>query len=550
MLSKMAQSNNVGAGGAGPAVGGRRIPLSLSSGSSSSSVSRLQQTAATGSNGGSNSPQRSKKNEQTAANGPFVSIKKGKEQQFSSSSSSSSSVKEPKDKKNQNGVSKSTNGNQKSSQNGNSSNVAVVKEQQKKEKHAEKQKEVNKEVANPIEKEAEAEVKVAIPTTTAVDPKKNNKEPAAEIINLDDEPEVVVPVVACTTPTSERKSSRKSNPQKTPTKAEQQVEQEQQQQPETVTTEKLPAPEAVEDVEMESLAVEASPIRSELAPQPAATSTPGRNLFGFRSSSKQTKEVELAAQPSSSPAAIPARSFAQISGRRSIRPEAALTPGKLGNYRCLNTSELDTSNCTNTSMNATVGSEIPNSSSFSFSFFGRGRKRERTPPPLAGSQSTTDLAQDVEMSPPKRARFELFSMNLASPFSMLRSRFSRATINSPSTRSRLDDTPSAGEDEEPENGGEVQNVSGIVIQEEEEQQQLNKSSTNNEVTVGQEAGLETPKKGGSPVKETAEDSNKDVELNNKDVVGDDDLVANVPAAEVEGSTAEVEGANRSRCAIM
>ncbi|XP_060647718.1 immunoglobulin A1 protease autotransporter [Drosophila nasuta] len=554
MLSKMAQSNNVGAGGAGPAVGGRRVPLSLSSGTgSSSSVSRLQQ-AASGSNGRSNSPNMNNKKNEQAANGPFVSIKKVKEQQ-SSSSSNSSSLKESKEKKNQNGVSKSTNGNQKSSQNGGSSNVAVSKEQQKKEKekHAEKPKET-KEEAKPIVavKEAESEVKVAATPTaeSAVDAKKN-KEPvaAAEIIELDDEPEAMV-VPEPTTPTSERKSSRKtSNQQKTPTKAEQieALPQEQKKEPETVEIVAANLAEAVEDVEMETLVVEASPIRSEPVSQPAATSTPGRNLFGFRSNSKQTKEVELAAQPSSSPAGTPARTFAQISGRRSIRPETALTPGKLGNYRCINTSELDTSNCTNTSMNATVGSEIPNSSSFSFSFFGRGRKRERTPPPLAGSQSTTDLARDIEMSPPKRARFELFSMNLASPFSMLRSRFSKATINSPSTRLRLDDTPPAGEEEEAENGGEVQNVSGIVIQEEEKQ--LNKSTASNEVIVAQEAGLETPKKGGSPVKEAAEDNNKDVELNNKDVVGDD-LVANVPAAEVEGSTTEVEGANRSRCAIM
>ncbi|KAH8359326.1 hypothetical protein KR093_005824 [Drosophila rubida] len=551
MLSKMAQSNNVGAGGTGPAVGGRRVPLSLS-GSGSGSVSRLQQ-AATGSNGRSNSPQ-NKKNEQAAnANGPFVATKKVKEQSSSSSSSTSNSTNsKDKEKKNQNGVTKSTNGNQKTSQNGGSSN-AVAKEQQKKEKHAEKQreKELNKveskEDVQPIVKEPEAEVKVVPPTVNAVEPKKqNNKEPAAEIIEVDDEPEVAIVVVEPTTPTSERKSSRKLNQQKTPNKAEQiEASPEQKKRPEATIAK--PAAEPVEDVEMETLAVEASPIRSEPVSHPAATSTPGRNLFGFRSNCKQTKEVELAAQPSSSPAAIPTRSFAQITGRRSIRPETALTPGKLGNYRCINTSELDASNCTNTSMNATVGSEIPNSSSFSFSFFGRGRKRERTPPALSGSQSTTDLGQDVEMSPPKRARFELFSMNLASPFSMLRSRFSKATISSPSTRPRLDDTPPAGEEEETENGGEVQNVSGIVIQEE-EQQQLNKSSASAEVAMAQEAGLDTPKKGGSPVKEAAED-NKDVDLNDKSVEGDE-IVANVPIAEVEGSTTEVEGANRSRCAIM
>ncbi|KAM8704871.1 hypothetical protein ACLKA7_009346 [Drosophila subpalustris] len=541
----MAQSNNVGGGGGGPAAGGRRVPLSLSSNSGSSgssAVSRLQQAAA-GSNGRSNSPQNSsnanKKNEQLMGNGPFVALKKASTSQQRSSAASSSTSKD-EEKKAQNGVSKSSNSNPKASQNGNSN--AVVKEQQKpKEKQAEKKEpttsEAKEEEAPPSVKAPELETKV-----TTVE-SNQSKAPESEVIDLEKEPEVVV---VPTTPTTERKSSRRvpgANQQKTPNKSEQiesspvQKKTEEPEKPETA------AAATVEDVEMESLAVEASPIRNVASAQPTATSTPGRNLFGFRSSSKQTNEVELATQPSSSPASVPARSFAQISGRRSIRPTETLTPGRLGNYRCLNTSELDTSGCTNASMNATVGSEIPNSSSFSFSFFGRGRKRERTPPPLSGSQSTNDLGHDVEMSPPKRARFELFSLNLASPFSMLRSRFSKATISSPSSRPRLDQTPPAGEDEEGEKG-EVQNVSGIVIQEEEEQQ-LNKSASN-EVTVGQEAGLETPKKSGSPVVEDAGET-KEVEMKKADQ--GDDAVANLPAAEVEVS-ADMEGPNRSRCAIM
>lgn len=532
MLSKMAQSNNVGGGGAGPAAGGRRMPLSLSSNSGSSgssAVSRVQQAA--GSNGRSNSPQNSsnsnKKNEQMMGNGPIISIKK------TSSSHQRSSAAKDDEKKGQNGVNKSSNSNPKSSHNGNSNTVA--KDQQKpKEKQTEKKEqskvEAKEEEPQPIVKEPEVETKV-----TTVD-SKQNKASISEVIDVDKEPAVVI---VPTTPTSERKSSRRvsgANQQITPSKAEQIESSPVQKEPELVPV------AAVEDVEMEPLAVEASPIRSVASAQPAATSTPGRNLFGFRSNSKQTNEVELATQPSSSPASVPARSFAPISGRRSIRPATSLTPGKLGNYRCLNNSELDTSNCTNTSMNATVGSEIPNCSSISFSFFGRGRKRERTPPPLSGSQSTNDLGHDVEMSPPKRARFELFSLNLASPFSMLRSRFSKAAISTPSSRKRLDQTPPAVEDEEGEKG-EVQNVSGIVIQEEE--QQLNKSSTSNEVTVGQEAGLETPEKSASPVKDAGEE--KEVDIKKADQ--GDDVVANLPAADVEVST-EIEGPNRSRCAIM
>jgi len=547
----MAQSNNVGGGGGGPAAGGRRVPLSLSSNSGSSgssAVSRIQQAA--GSNGRSNSPQNSsntnKKNEQLMGNGPFVSIKK------TSSSQKQSSTAKDEEKKGQNGVNKSSSSNPKSSQSNGSSNT-VAKEQPKlKEKQTEKEKLTEKkeptkseakqqEEAQSIVKETEIETKV-----TTVD-SKQNKAAVSEVIDVDKEPDVVI---VPTTPTSERKSSRRvsgANQQKTPNKAEQIESSPVQKKPETEQpAEQQPPVAAMEDVEMETLAVEASPIRSVASAQPAATSTPGRNLFGFRNSSKKTNEVELATQPSSSPASVPARSFAPISGRRSIRPTTSLTPGKLGNYRCLNTSELDTSGCTNTSMNATVGSEIANCSSFSFSFFGRGRKRERTPPPLSGSQSTSDLGHDVEMSPPKRARFELFSLNLASPFSMLRSRFSKATISSPSSRQRLDQTPPAGEDEEGEKG-EVQNVSGIVIQEEEEQQQqLNKSSASNEqVTLGQEAGLETPKKSGSPI----EDAGEMKEVDAKKADQGDDVVANLPAGDVEVST-EIEGPNRSRCAIM
>lgn len=609
MLSKMAQPNNVGGGSGSAAAGGRRVPLSLSGVAvSGTTVSRLQQ-AATG-NGRSKSPQNSnvsKKGEHPS--GPFIAIKKGSANQqrsstASSASSSSSVSSKPHDdekKKGQNGVNKSTNGNQKVPQNngGTSAAAAVVqeqKQQQTKEKVQEKKEALRTELKaeeKPSKKESETETK-------QVESKKN-KTIVSEVIDLDEEPQM--DEAPPTTPTSERKSARRSasaaatnspvsapapaaiTPKKTPNKAEAAAEQhnespsqrkqqhnkaeaEQQSEKEmesdvarkeeeekSTTTDDAP----VEDVEMEALTVDASPIRRTMQQQnnaqPAATSTPGRNLFGFRSNSKQVNEVELAAQLSNSPAsAPPARTFAQISGRRSIRPTTGLTPGKMGSYRCVNTSELDTSGLTNTSMNATVGSEIPNSSSFSFSFFGRGRKRERTPPPLSASQSANDLAQDVEMSPPKRARFELFSLNLASPFSLLRSRFSRATINSPSSRQRLDLTPPNGE--EGEEVGEVQNVSGVVNQEEEE---LNKSSSvSNELNeVALEAGLETPKKAGTPENEVVVEDDvdkKDKVEGGKDI---DDAVAaadNLPttdAAEaVEESSSYGDGTNRSRCAIM
>lgn len=585
MLSKMAQPNNVG-GGSGSAAGGRRVPLSLSSGSGgtgATTVSRLQQASGNG-NGRSNSPQNSnssKKGEQLS--GPFIAIKKSNlNQQRSASAHASSSTspslvsKHDDEKKGQNGVNKSTNGNQKIPQNsGTSAAAVVVKDHQKqpKEKVQEKKEAPKPEVKHEektSKKESESEIKQ---TTSSVETKKT-KAIVGEVIDVEPEKDVAMVPVAPTTPSSERKSSRRiaaattptstsSNvnattsavtPQKSPDKVEA-VEQHgespvEKKQPNIIEPSAEVA--AVEDVEMESLIADASPIRSTVqkTAQPAATSTPGRNLFGFRSSSKQVNEVDLAAQLSNSPASAPARTFAQISGRRSIRPSTGLTPGKMGSYRCVNTSELDTSGLTNTSMNVTVGSELPNSSSFSFSFFGRGRKRERTPPILSGSQSANDLAQDVEMSPPKRARFEFFSMNLASPFSLLRSRFSKATISSPSVRQRLDLTPPTGEDEE---GGAVQNVSGVVNQEEEEEEQpLNKSSASTEVTVGQDAGLETPKKASTPEKDVAEEDKNEKAEPGK---GNDNASADLPATEAteaveDYSSTYGEGSNRSRCAIM
>ncbi|XP_030241813.1 microtubule-associated protein futsch [Drosophila navojoa] len=592
MLSKMAQPNTVGGGGGSGsnAATGRRMPMSLTgSGASGTTVSRLQQQAAA-SNGRSKSPQNTnanKKPESNVVSGPIVAIKKtsGIPQRSSSSSSVASS---------QNGSSKSTNGNQKSSQNGSSSGTTVKEQQKIKEKVSDK-----KDPAPADPKDETNEIKSnakPIAAARVADPKFVE---AVTDAMIDFETDCVITEVF-STPTSDRKSSRRlagssSSLDKSPIKPKESpspVSKKQAEKPKdksnvaektkepleaaektkkplevaektkepSEVAEKTNEPseveetakkqseetekakenlEVVEDVEMETLTVDASPIRAVANVQPTATSTPGRNLFGFRSSSKQSTEVELAIKSSSSSAITPARSYTQISGRRSIRPTASITPGKLDTYRCVNT-DLDTSNCTNTSMNATVGSEIPNSSSFSFSFFGRGRKRERTPPPLSGSQSATDIAQDVDMSPPKRARFDLFSLNLASPFTMLRSRFSKTTISTPSSRQRHEQTPPAGDEE----GSEVQNVSGIISQEEEEEQ-LNKSAASTEVSVAQEAGSETPKKSGS-IEEGEEDITKD---DQKVEDQGEYAVATLPATDVSVPI-EREVSNTSRCAIM
>ncbi|XP_016983288.1 formin-J [Drosophila rhopaloa] len=553
MLSKMA-SNTSGGGGGGSGGSGRRIPLSLSGGST---VSRLQQSS--GSNGRSNSPQNGNKKITES----FVALKKPTQQRSSSTSSSSSSGS------NQNGVGKPTNGKEKT-QNGSSKDQKEQKPKdkvpEKKEKEVEAEKKDKEVVFEKRDKEVEAEQKITElvvekndnevlaerkDNEVATSPDKKEcqgeakKEAAAEVttsaldvVVIEDEVEVIPEL---STPSKDRRSTRKSGSlQKSPISKPSPVSPAQQNQPETAATSVAGSLTPQEDVDMEPLQVDASPIRSvigNLNALPTATSTPGRNLFGFRSSSKQSTEVELAAQPSSSPAGTPARTFAQISGRRSIRPIDSLTPSKVGTYRCGN-SDLDTSNCTNASMNATVGSEIPNSSSFSFSFFGRGRKRERTPPPLSASQSTNDLGQDVEMSPPKRARFDLFSLNLASPFSLLRSRFSKTTISSP-TRLCLEPNVSGVEEQQA-------NTSSISVPEEIEVEEEQPSKN---VTVGQEAGLETPKKGGSPIKDIpAEKQVVDQDVDGQEADEKSSDGENIPPVVEVAEVAGIEA--RSRCSIM
>ncbi|XP_068156607.1 nucleolar and coiled-body phosphoprotein 1 [Drosophila tropicalis] len=574
MLSKMSQPNNAGGGGAaGAAASGRRLPLSLSGGGSgASAVSRLQQPGSGGTNGRSNSPQTGAKKvaEQSASvasgAGPIVSLKKSSSSQLRSSSSSSA---KDEDKNNQNGVQKSsTNGKEKAPQNAGSNATTTTKEQkeqkpkEKVDKVAEKKESAklsSQEVANIKSTSSSQKDAKKLPVGTEVPaiapPASKPVDDDAVVVVEETKPSQVLAPLP-TTPTSERKSTRKTANQKSPVLPKQQgsgsisasPQQQKKQEEQQQSTESVALAAAITldaDAEMESLQVDASPIRKSIESvgsqnaQPAATSTPGRNLFGFRTNSKQLNEVELAAQPSVSPATAPARTFAQISGRRSIRP-MNFTPSKAGSYRCI-ASDLDTSNCTNASMNATVGSEIPNNSSFSFSFFGRGRKRERTPPPpLSGSQSANDLAQDVDMSPPKRARFEFFSLNLASPFSLLRSRFSKTTISTPSTRLHLD-----------EDNGEVQNVSGIIVEEEQQQSKLN-TSNEEQPTIGQEAGLETPKKSGSPIKEDVIDDEKKQPEQQDENLDEKDLAKGAIELDVSAATDDsvVETEVRSRCSIM
>lgn len=246
------------------------------------------------------------------------------------------------------------------------------------------------------------------------------------------------------------------------------------------------------DIEMEPLAIESSPIKSSqnqdvghINIAPSATSTPGKIILSKRHTAAPKSDVQLAMQTGISPERP--RAFSQISGRKSIRPISDYTPSQFQSnlqfresYRRINT-ELDV---TNTSMNVTVGSEVPNN--LSFSFFGRGRKRDRTPPQHSQS-AIGELQTDMEVSPPKRARLDMhgFFSAVSSPLSLLRNRFSKATLQS-STPVKLQEKLNSSEDEI-----EVQNVSGVSVHEEiaktEKEPTETKVNEDNDATIEEEA---------------------------------------------------------------
>lgn len=153
-------------------------------------------------------------------------------------------------------------------------------------------------------------------------------------------------------------------------------------------------------------------------------------------------------------------SYKNISGRRSLRPMKDYVFQHTSNnsfresYRKINT-ELDVENMSNnTSLNVTVGSEIP--SNWSFSFLGRSRKRDRTP-----THFDTETVNDMDTSPtsPKRPRFDFagFVGILSSPVTMLRERLARTKIQNTPHKLRTSE----------EDITEVANVSSVQIDENE-----------------------------------------------------------------------------------
>ncbi|XP_061391795.1 uncharacterized protein LOC133327253 [Musca vetustissima] len=246
-------------------------------------------------------------------------------------------------------------------------------------------------------------------------------------------------------------------------------------------------------------------------------------------------------QPSSSPERP--RAFSQISGRRAIRPITEYTPSKFQSnpqfresYRRINT-ELD---ATNTSLNVTVGSEIPNNSSFSF-FGGRGRKRERTPPHHHSQSAIGELPTDMEISPPKRARLDFFSV-VSSPLSLLRNRFSKATLQS-STPVKLQQKLEENEDDV-----EVQNVSGVSVHEDIEEKQTEevKETSAADTTLGVEAIAD----GDVDDKTTAAPTEGELEIGDN---GTKELPQKISAEDTEGDikiTVTDNVAKNKRCIVM
>uniref|UniRef100_A0A1A9UF03 Uncharacterized protein n=1 Tax=Glossina austeni TaxID=7395 RepID=A0A1A9UF03_GLOAU len=306
--------------------------------------------------------------------------------------------------------------------------------------------------------------------------------------------------------------------------------------------------------EMEPLVMDVSPkkLQSEhlkaTSLSPSATSTPGKALSSKRNRATVISEAQLSTQYSSLPERP--RPFSQISGRRSIRPITDYTASKFqGNlhyresYRRID-SELDT---TSSSLNVTVGSEPANNSSFFF--FGRGRKRERTPPPT--KLQSTDGLSEIEVSPPKKARMDFLSV-VYSPITMLRNRFSRASLQS-STPVNLHQKFNT-EIEVQNDEIEVQNVSGEITTQEDLPMPISSKKNditeiqgnNDDVTLGLEIEPEN-----STSDTEREDVNKEMYRNTQktcclDTEGSDIQFKETPLPSGDGITVS----KNKRCAIM
>ncbi|XP_011184717.2 general transcriptional corepressor trfA [Zeugodacus cucurbitae] len=440
-----------------------------------------------------------------------------------------------------------------------------VKEKEKeteKEKEKEKEKKKENEQEKVVEKETRSRRQEV---SAAAEPEKKQLDKIEPTKSDETKTEVSTPTSRSsaaqaksrTTPTTGVEKSGRSTPTKPVEK------------PSTPSTRNKTVTTVIDDVEMEPLTVESSPAKSKentipvtvatAAPvlqPPAATSTPDKAPLVTLRTKTHNVDVKsdhainaLSSGNSPDRKSVP-RTFNHIGGRRSIRPLTEYTPSKFQSnlpfresYRRINT-ELDVSSTTNTSMNVTVGSEVPNNSSFSF--FGRGRKRDRTPPPQ--SQSAMELQTDADYSPPKRARYDMYSLFsvVSSPLTMLRSRFSRASIQS-STPMKLTSKLAAADEDE----ADVQNVSGISIEEGNatDAAESDEKTATEDITVGKNTDEDTtPKMDTSPMKVDEKcGMEKGDEVNDELDVSKSSNVHEVAAGIADTS---VSSAKNKRCNIM
>uniref|UniRef100_A0A1A9W4F6 Uncharacterized protein n=1 Tax=Glossina brevipalpis TaxID=37001 RepID=A0A1A9W4F6_9MUSC len=308
-------------------------------------------------------------------------------------------------------------------------------------------------------------------------------------------------------------------------------------------------PFTADALEMEPLIMDVSPNKSQSEPikmavlSPSATSTPGKAVSNKRNRPPAISEGHLNKQFSTLPERP--RQFSQISGRRSIRPTTDYMSSKFQSnlqyresYRRIDT-ELDT---TSSSLNVTVGSEPANNSSFFF--FGRGRKRERTPP--STKFQSRDGLSEIEVSPPKKARIDFLSV-VYSPITMLRNRFSRASLQSSTPvnlRQKFKNEIEIQNDEV-----EVQNVSGEMAA----QEDLPISSNKNDCTEAQCNNDDEIDLGISTSDTATEDVNKELCRKTQKVCCLDQSVDDTDIQIKETSLQVTDGnavPKNKRCAIM
>lgn len=277
-----------------------------------------------------------------------------------------------------------------------------------------------------------------------------------------------------------------------------------------------------------------------------AVSTPAKNrspkealnLFDVPTSRSPKSEVKL---PKESLTHTPdrkscPRTFSSISGRRSIRPIGDYTfSGNLQireSYRKINT-ELD---FTTSSLNVTVGSEVPNNESFSF--FSRSRKRDRSSPTHA---STMELQNDLSPKSPKRARVDNggggamygFFNAMASPITMLRARLARASVQSTPKKLIVDQIEQEI----------VENVSAIAVEAiEEDLTATEEQNFNPDSTVADVETVEEPPQ--QPAEETAKCSQQNPDLPSSD---NDDANDDIKIKETITAT---DSQAKKRCSIM